>query len=47
MNEIMKEEEIDLELMYEKETGKEWHRSYDSEYIKWLEKKLIEFLVKK
>lgn len=43
----MKEEEIDLELMYEKETGKEWHRSYDSEYIKWLEKKLIELLVKK
>ena len=43
----MKEEEIDLELMYEKETSKEWHRSYDSEYIEWLEKKLIELIVKK
>jgi hypothetical protein len=43
----MKKEEIDLELMYEKETGKEWHRSYHSEYIEWLEKKLIELLVKK
>ena len=36
--------EIDLELMYEKDTGKEFHRSLPSEYSEWLEKKLTEEL---
>jgi hypothetical protein len=36
--------EIDLELMYEKDTGKEFHRSLPSEYREWLEKKLTEVL---
>ena len=43
----MKKKEIDLELMYEEETGKEWCRSYPSEYTEWLEKKVLELLVKK
>jgi len=43
---IMKTEDIDLEEMFEKETGKEWAFTRPDIYTDWLEEKLKEQIVK-
>jgi len=42
----MKKEEIDLEEMFEQETGNEWAFTRPDVYTDWLEKKLKDELVK-